>query len=185
MIRANLFVIIFALLLSACASSRSLDASMSDLSRNADFKGILFSDRSHDYSDIDITIFEGRLMLTGTMRSADGRDKLVENAWQVDGVKQVIDEVFVGDRTPFGQGLADARIDQALKTRMLTSENVTSSNFKVAVSRSIVYLIGVVPNRTELDVALEIAKTTGGVQQVVTHAIVQDPLTRLQAQSGL
>ena len=68
------------LLLTACASSRALDDSISDITTNATIKGVLFTDMSHDYSDIDLTVFEGRLLLTGTMRSTEGRDKLIADA---------------------------------------------------------------------------------------------------------
>jgi osmotically-inducible protein OsmY len=163
------------LLVSACASSRSLDDSLSDIAGNADLKGVLFTDRSHDYSDVDITLFEGRLMLTGTMRTEKGRDKLIENAWKADGVDQVIDEVFVGDRTSFGQGLADTRIDQTLKAKLLADGDVTSSRYKIAVSGGAIYLIGAARTQAELEEAVRLASTIGGVKKVVSHVAVRQP----------
>ncbi|MEM8772116.1 MAG: BON domain-containing protein [Pseudomonadota bacterium] len=160
--------------LAACASSRSLDDSVSDLATNAELKGVLFTDRSFDYSDVDITLFEGRLMLTGTMRSEDGRRKLVENAWRADGVDQVIDEIFVGDKTGFGQGVADARIDQTLRAKLLTDGDVTSGRYKIAVSSGIVYLLGAARSNAELSEAIERARTTGGVNKVVSHVVVRE-----------
>ncbi len=163
------------LLSAACASSRSLDASLSDIAGNADLKGVLFTDRTHDYSDIDITLFEGRLMLTGTMRTEAGRDKLIENAWKADGVDQVIDEVFIGDKTSFGQGLADTRIDQTLKAKLLTDGDVTSSRYKIAVSGGAVYMIGAARDQAELEEAVSLARTIGGVNKVVSHVLVRQP----------
>lgn len=168
-------VLLAALFLTACASSRSLDDSFSDLSGNAELKGVLFTDRSHDYSDVDITLFEGRLMLTGTMRSEPGRAKLIENAWKADGVDQVIDEIFVGDRTSFGQGLADTRIDQTLKAKFLADEDVISSRYKVAVSGGAIYLIGAARSQAELDEALSLASAIGGVKKVVSHVVLRTP----------
>ena len=85
--------------LAACASSRTLSGTVSDLGTNAELKSVLFSDRSHDYSDVDLTLYDGRLMLTGSMRTEDGHKKLVENAWKAKGVKQVIDEIIIADKT--------------------------------------------------------------------------------------
>ena len=106
-------------------------------------------------------------MLTGTMRAENGRRKLVENAWKADGVKQVIDEVLVSDRTSFGQGLEDTRIEQAIRTKYVVSGNVRSSNYKIAVSGAVVYLLGVARDKSELDRALEAASKTAGVNSVI------------------
>ena len=174
LIRAALAAIAVAFL-AACASSRSLDDSFSDLGGNADLKGILFTDRTHDYSDVDITLFEGRLMLTGTMRTEAGHTRLIENAWKAGGVRQIIDEVVVGEKTSFGQGLADTRIDQTLKARLIADGDIASGRYKIAVSRGVVYLIGAARSEMEHEEALSLARTIGGVERVVSHVALRAP----------
>ena len=172
---ARLMMLAAALALSACASSRNLDQSFSDLSGNAELKGVLFADRTHDYGDVDITLYEGRLLLTGTMKSEEGRAKLIENAWKADGVKEVIDEVFVGDGTSFGQGLEDTRIDNTLRLRLTTDKDVVGSHYKIAVSGAVVYLIGAARSQAELDRAVELARTVAGVEKVVSYVALPAP----------
>ncbi len=163
------------LLLAACASSRSLDRSVADLSANTQIQGVLFSDRTHDYSDVDITIFEGRLMLTGTMRSEDGRGKLLDNAWKARGVSQVIDEILIDEKTSFGQGFEDARIDQTLRAKLIAAGDVASTRYKFSVSKAVVYIIGAARDQAERDRALELARTVAGVEQVVSHIALRLP----------
>ncbi len=163
-------------MLAACASSRTPGASVDDLNANASLKSVLLSDRTHDYSDIDMTIFEGRLLLTGTMPSDEGRQKLVANAWKAKNITQVIDEVIIADKTSFAQGAKDGRIDRAIKTKLLTDRGVTSRNFKIAVSRGVVYLLGVARDQVELDRVINSARSTAGVEKVVSHVLYQgDP----------
>ena len=157
----------------ACASSRTLSGSINDIGSDAELKAILFADRAHDYSDIDLTVYEGRLMLTGTMPSEDGRKKLVENAWKADGVVQVIDEIFVGDDTSMGRGLEDSRIDGAIRTKYLTDGEVRSGNYKLSVSNGVVYVLGVARDQRELDEALRKASDTRGVKSVVSHVVLR------------
>ncbi|MEZ5893924.1 MAG: BON domain-containing protein [Parvularculaceae bacterium] len=166
---------LFALALGACASSRNLDQSFADLGGNAELKGVLFADRTHDYGDVDITLYEGRLMLTGTMKSEEGRKKLIENAWKAEGIKEVIDEIIVGEGTSFGQGFEDTRIDQTLRARLVVDRNVSSTEYKIAVSKGAVYLIGVARSQGELDEALEKARSISGVEKVVSHVILRGP----------
>ena len=167
--------LLLALSITACTSSRSLDQSVSDLGADTKLKGVLFTDRSQNYADVDITLFEGRLMLTGTMLSETGRTKLIENAWKADGVHQVIDEIFIGDKTSIGQGLADARIDQVLRAKLITDGDVKSGRFKVSVSGGTVYMIGAARTQDELEEAVSLARTIGGVEKVVSHVIIRLP----------
>jgi osmotically-inducible protein OsmY len=167
--------IIAALLLAAagCATSPNLDQSLSDIGADAALKGVLFADRSHDYGDVDLTIYEGRLMLTGTMKSEEGHRKLIENAWKADGVDQVIDEVIVGDGASFGRGLEDARIDAALRAQLITDSDVKAGQFKASVSKGVVYLLGVTHSEADLNAALDIARSISGVDKVVSHVLVR------------
>jgi osmotically-inducible protein OsmY len=160
-------------LAASCSSSRNLDKSFSDIGADADLKVILFADRTHDYGDVDITVYEGRLLLTGTMRSDEGKERLLENAWKAEGVEQVIDEVLVASKTPFSQGVRDSRIDAAIKARFLTDDAVKSSNYKISVSSGVVYLLGVTRSQASLDSAIAIARSTKGVDKVVSHVLVK------------
>ena len=161
-----------ALTLAACATSRSIDDTFSDFSASSELRGILFSDREHDYGDVDITIHEGRLMLTGSMATDKGRARLIENAWKAEGVAQVIDEIVIGEGTSFTQGVEDSRIDSVVRARLVGAGGVTSGRYKIAVSRGIVYLIGDARSQAELEQALAIASSTSGVRKVVNHVAV-------------
>jgi osmotically-inducible protein OsmY len=173
MSRALLLIPAVAVALGACASSRTLSGTVADIGSDAELKGILVADRQHDYSDVDLTVYEGRLMLTGTMASEEGRRKLVENAWKADGITQVIDEIRIGDDTKFGAGLDDARIDQAIRAKYIASGGIRSGNYKIAVSQGVAYLLGVARDQTELDLALKKASETSGVKSVVSHVILR------------
>ncbi|GJL94431.1 MAG: hypothetical protein DHS20C05_08360 [Hyphococcus sp.] len=161
--------------LSACASSRSLDESFSDLTGNTQLKTVLFSDRQFDYSNIDTTLLEGRLMLTGSMWSEEGRQRLLANAWKAEGVKLVIDEVLIGDKTSFGQGFEDTRIDKALRASLIADEDVTSGRFKFSVSEAVVYVLGAARSKEEMDKTLKIAQSISGVEKVVSHIVISPP----------
>ncbi|MEL6507891.1 MAG: BON domain-containing protein [Pseudomonadota bacterium] len=164
--------------LAACGSSRSAGANIDDVGANSTLKRVLLFDRQHDYGDVDITVFEGRVMLTGTMRSPDGQSRLVENAFKASNVVQVIDETVLAERTSIGQGLEDSRIDRALKTKLLTDRGVTSRNYKVAVSNGVIYLLGVARDEVELGRVLNLATSTSGVRRVVSHILYQDDPSR-------
>ncbi|MEM9013635.1 MAG: BON domain-containing protein [Pseudomonadota bacterium] len=160
------------LLVAGCATSRNLDSAFSDIGADAELKSVLFSDRSHDYSDVDLTVFEGRLLLTGTVRSPSAHEKLIQNAWSAESIDQVIDEVSVDGRTSIGQGFEDARIDQTLRANLIGRKDVISGDYKIAVSGATVYLIGRAQDEQQLTTALNVARNIAGVEKVVNHVVV-------------
>ena len=179
-VKAGVAIIVLAAAptLQGCASSKTLGDGIDDFNAAQTVRRSLITDRSRDYSDIDITMFEGRLLLTGTMRSEDGRQQLVANAWKAQNVKQVIDEIFVGDKTSIAQGIEDGRIDAAIGTKLLTDRGVTSNDYEIAVSGGVVYMIGVARDELALTRALNHARSTAGVKKVVSHVIYKDDPSR-------
>ncbi len=159
---------------SACTSSRKLDQSFSDLGAGTNLRGILFADRAHDYADVSVTIYEGRVLLTGAMRTEEGKQKVIDNARRADGVKEVIDEIKVGDKISFGRSAADTRIGTALRSRLLADGRVYHNDYRYDVSEGVVYLIGAARTQESLNRALELARTTRGVKEVVSYVIYAD-----------
>ncbi len=160
--------------LSGCAMSRSLSASFQDMDANEAIDARLGEDQQYDFGDVDLTVFEGRAMLTGTVRDAAAQRRLVEHALRTENVVQVIDETLIGDKTSFGRGLGDARIDAALRTRLTANSKVRGGDVKFAVSQGAVYLIGVARDREALESILKTARAVGDVSLVVSHIIYID-----------
>ncbi len=57
--------------------------------------------------DLNCTVYEGRVLITGTVTSDDWRAEAVKRTWQVDGVKEVYDEIQVGPDEGYVQDMGD------------------------------------------------------------------------------
>ncbi len=174
---AALFVAtLFAVPLGGCTTNRTFGAGLNDSAADLTLKRYLLADTNYDYSDIDITVFEGRLMLTGSVRSDAARRALAAKAQLVPTVTEVLNEVIVGPRTGIGQGTSDALIDERLGAALLTDNGIFRSNYQIAVSKGVVYLLGVAQGAQELERVTSHAQTVPGVKRVVSHVIfVGDP----------
>ncbi|MEM6648735.1 MAG: BON domain-containing protein [Pseudomonadota bacterium] len=165
-----------ALLATACITNRSVGGSFDDTGADLTLKRILLTDTSHDYSDIDITIFEGRMMLTGTVKTMEARQALANQAARITTVSEVLNEVIIAPRTTMTQGANDVIIDEKLGAALRADNGVFRGNFQIAVSQGNVYLLGVAQNATELDRVTSHAQTIKGVKNVVSHVVfVGDP----------
>lgn len=176
----RLFRILIAVLtvisLSACVTNRSLGEGVDDTSADAAMKTLLLKDSKHKFGDVDITVFEGRLMLTGTVANQETLVALENHSRKLKNVTEVLNEVVVSDRTGMRQGWSDAMIDRKLVGALTADNGVYRNNYQVAVSQGTVYLLGVAQGPVELERVTGHAQTIKGVNRIVSHVIyVGDP----------
>ena len=162
--------------LPGCVQNRTLGEGIDDVGADLNLKRRLLTDRSIDTSDVDVSIFEGRVLLAGTVPSAEHKAALVEKARAVPSVREVIDEVRVGGQTKPGQGARDALIDERLGTALLADNGVYRGNYQIIVSQGTVFLLGVAQGPNELERVVGHAQSVDGVRDVVSHVVfVGDP----------
>lgn len=161
---------------SACVTNRSLGAGVDDTGADATLKTLLIADTKHNYQDVDITVFEGRMMLTGTVKNQATLTALEAQAQRVANIKEILNEVVVGKSTGIGQGTRDAFIDRKFVNALAADNGIYRNNYHVAVSQGTVYVIGVAQGPVELERVTGHAQTIGGVRGVVSHVVyVRDP----------
>ncbi|MEL7029402.1 MAG: BON domain-containing protein [Pseudomonadota bacterium] len=162
----------------AVAQERSVGDGVDDVTTDADIKLLFLEQTDHDYSDVDITVYEGRVLLTGTARTDEARGQAAKVAWSASNVSEVLNELKVGDKTKFTSGSNDAWIEARLRSALLTDEDVTSINYEIAVSQGEVYLLGLAETGPELDRVTNHARTIRGVVKVVSHVQFPDDPSR-------
>jgi osmotically-inducible protein OsmY len=134
---------------------------------------------------VDTTVYEGRVLLTGVVDSADKAKLAQDLAWQVEGVLEVIDEIQVCDNckmkiTDSTKILADSLITTEIETKLFLAKRVRSFNFTVNTVQKTVYIIGIAYSLEEQQMVLKIASKVKGVEKVVNHIILADDLRRKQ-----
>ncbi len=131
-----------------------------------DFKDLLVN--------VEIKVVEGRVLLTGNVDKPDSQIEAVRLAWQVNGVKEVMNEVQISDKAGFGNYARDVWISTQVKTRLLFSKNIRSVNYSVITVNQTVYLMGIAQDQDELDRVTYVASTTNYVQRVVSYVRLKD-----------
>ncbi|TNE29068.1 MAG: BON domain-containing protein [Alphaproteobacteria bacterium] len=121
------------------------------------------------YRKLSLTVREGRALITGTVPDPDMRVDAVRLAWLADGVREVINEVNVDDPTGVRGYLGDSLITAGIKTRLTFDKDVQSINYTVDTVDNVVYLMGVAQNESELGRAIDHARRTKGVSNVISY----------------
>lgn len=128
-----------------------------------------FSYKVDTFRKLNLTVDQGRVLITGIVQNPDDRVEAVRLAWQVSGVKQVINEIRVADGEGVSGYLKDTWISTRLRTAMTFDKNIQAINYSIDTVNGTVYLMGVARSQKDLDNTVALARTIPGVKQVVTY----------------
>jgi hyperosmotically inducible protein len=139
-------------------------------------KGKLASDDTVKATQIDVTTRDHVVTLTGTVNSEAERERAIELARSVEGVRDVQNMIVVresdgsgdapdSDRT-MGQVVDDAGITAAVKAKLLDDPAVRGLQIDVDTREGVVYLTGTVRSDAEKSRAIDLARSTENVRDV-------------------
>lgn len=121
---------------------------------------------------LDLTVNEGRVLITGQARDQEQKLNATRLCWEVDGVKEVINEASVEGSTTISTYAKDLWITTKLRTFMLFDGDIAGRNYTIDTVKKVVYLMGYARNQQELDRVTTHASTIDGVERVVSYARV-------------
>jgi osmotically-inducible protein OsmY len=115
---------------------------------------------------INVTSFNRMVLLTGEAPNAAAKEDIDKIARAVENVRGVYNEITIGGVTALSARTNDSFITSKVKARFVDQQKFNAIHVKVVTEANVVYLLGLVKHKEGED-AVEIARTTSGVQKVV------------------
>lgn len=131
------------------------------------------------FKNVDADVIEGRAFLTGNVDRHESMVRAVDLAWEVQGVREVINEIQVENTSDVIDAAQDLWIETQIQGELLITQGIKNSNYNVEAVNGIVTLMGIAQNHAELDKVAQIAARTANVTQVVSHVIMTDDPRRI------
>lgn len=133
-----------------------------------------FGDRVH----VNVTSYNRTVLLTGEVPDAATRGEVEKLVSGVANVRALSNELQVAAVSTLSSRSNDVFITSKVKARFIDASRFAANHVKVVTENGAVYLMGLV-TQAESAAAVEIARTTGGVQKVVrVFEIVSDEEAR-------
>jgi osmotically-inducible protein OsmY len=123
--------------------------------------------------DLNVTVYEGRTLLTGIAPTPEFKGQAKEVASRVPGVRAVYDEIEVAPAESTWDSAKDSWISTRVRTELAFNPDVRSVNYTVETANKSVYLIGSARSQSELDIATNAARTTPDVKRVVSYVEIR------------
>src|SRR3954463_4391433 len=114
----------------------------------------------------NLTSFNRMVVITGEATDASMKADIEKIVAAVENVRGVYNEMAIGAPTALSARANDSFITSKVKARFVDQQKFNAVHVKVVTEANVVYLLGLV-KRKEGDDAVEVARTTSGVQRVV------------------
>ena len=133
---------------------------------------------------LNATVHEGRALLTGVTDDDSEWAAALTLAWQVDGVRAVINEIRLGATRDLADRAGDIWIATQLRTRLQLDIDILSVNYAIEAVDRTLYVIGIARDRDELSRVRAHARQIPTVRGFVSHVRVRDPAAAPQPAGG-
>ena len=126
------------------------------------------------FVNINTTVLDGRVLLTGLVENQEIRIEAVRLVWEVEGVKEVINEIETGNRDSIKDYANDVWITtqaRAVATKTIGFRAI-AYNFETINGK--IYMAGITSRPEQLDSVIEALKVIKGVKEIVNYVVVKE-----------
>ena len=120
----------------------------------------------------DVTVNEGAVLFTGKVKTPEDKIEATKLAWEIKGVREVVNELQVTDTSSIKYIAKDLAASATLRGRMIADNDISSLNFSIDVVNGVVYLSGVASTPEERNKVISHAENLRFAQEVVNYIIL-------------
>jgi osmotically-inducible protein OsmY len=124
------------------------------------------SEKFGSQTHVNVTSYNRTVLLTGEAPDAATKAEVEKIVASVPNVKAIVNEIKIAGASSLAARSNDTYLTSKVKARFIDANQFAANHVKVVTEAGVVYLMGLVTER-EAKAAVEIARTTGGVQKVV------------------
>ncbi|MBW8309655.1 MAG: BON domain-containing protein [Candidatus Paracaedibacteraceae bacterium] len=128
------------------------------------------------HARVNVIVQNGEVMLTGAVPTNEMHLEAVRIAWEVKGVKRVIDNIATSEGASVGVYAKDSWITAQIKSQLLFEKNIQSINYSIKTVSGNVYVMGIAQDQQELSTVLDYARHIDGVKKVTSYVHLKEEL---------
>ena len=122
---------------------------------------------------IEKSVNNGSVLLTGRVETIEQKVLATKLAWEIKGVREVVNEVQVTQDNSLRDKAKDLAASAQLRAALIGDQNISSLNFSIDVVNGIVYLSGVASDEMEKERVIAHAKELRFAKKVVNYIILE------------
>ena len=152
---------------------RSLGAVVDDATIKINVAAKFLNAGNNFFVDINTTVLEGRVLLTGLVDTQEVRIEAVRLVWQVEGVQEVVNEIEIGNRNTLKDYANDLWINTQARGVAAKTIGLRSVAYNFETINGKIYVAGITTNSEQMETMIEALKTIKGVKEIINYVIVK------------
>ncbi len=153
---------------------RSLGTVVDDTTIKVNIAAKFINAGNNLFVNINTSILEGRVLLTGLVDNQEIRIEAVRLVWEVEGVKEVINEIEIGNRSGLKDYASDLWINTQARGIAAKTVGLKAVGYNFETIQGKLYIAGITSNPELLGSLIEALKTIKGVKEIVNYVIVAE-----------
>ena len=126
------------------------------------------------FVNINTSVLEGRILLTGLVENQELRIDAVRLVWEVEGVKEIINEVEIGNRSTLKDYASDLWINTQARAVAAKVVGLKSVTFNFETIQGKIYVAGISSRPDLLSDMISALKNIKGVSEIVNYVIIKE-----------
>ena len=147
---------------------RSMEDDWLDTQINVNIRQKFLSEKASYVLDIEVTVFEGEVLLTGAIPSVYDMEQIIDIVWQTPHVTKVYNYMRLENPDYFVDSAKDALAASSVRSSLMMTQDVRSVNYKLTVDDGVLYILGIAQNQDEYQRVLDAAGNTTGITRIVS-----------------
>ena len=153
---------------------RSLGTVVDDATIKINIASKFISSENNLFININTTVLEGRVLLTGLVENQEIRIDAVRIVWETKGVKEVINEIEVGNKASLKEYSKDLWINTQVKALAARTLGLRAIAYNFETIKGKVYIAGVTSRPENVDELVVAVKTIKGVTEIVNYVVIKE-----------
>jgi len=126
------------------------------------------------FVNINTSVLEGRVLLTGLADNQEIRIDAVRLVWEVEGVKEIINEIEIGNRSTLKDYGSDLWINTQARAVAAKTVGLKAITFNFETIQGKIYVAGISSKPALLDEMVDALKNIKGVSEIVNYVIIKE-----------
>tara|TARA_B100000579_G_C22423262_1_gene661814 strand:+ start:51 stop:653 length:603 start_codon:yes stop_codon:yes gene_type:complete len=153
---------------------RSLGTVIDDATIKVNIAAKFLSADNNLFVNINTSVLEGRVLLTGLVDNQEIRIDAVRLVWEVEGVREIVNEIEIGNRSTLKDYASDLWINTQARAVAAKTIGLKAITYNFETIQGKIYIAGITKKPDQLDELLSALKVIKGVDEIVNYVIIKD-----------
>ena len=153
---------------------RSLGSVVDDATIKVNISAKFLDAGNNLFININTTVLEGRVLLTGLVNNQEERIEAVRLAWEVEGISEIVNEIEIGDREGIKDYANDLWINTQAKGLAAKTIGLRSVGYNFETIKGKIYVAGITSRPDQLEELVSALETIKGVKEIINYVIIKE-----------